>query len=343
MNKAIRYASIGCFLLLAGALGSASAQPQVNHRSVNVLDFGAAGDGVADDTAILQGALDTAAANSGVTLIPCGVYAISNPLEIAGPVRLEDCAVIRAIAPMSAVVQIGSVALVKDGSFRGGVIDANNFAMDGLFLRQYAHFKVIDTEVLNARANGFHLGDTSMPGSSYEAILIGVHTRRTAGIVEPGSTGLLVDKNATDSNVSNAVFEGADIGVKTMTGGNFFTDIHVWSPVHTVGWMTIGFEDYGSGNFWRGCEADTVQLYGLLAHRYNTIVQGCRFFNNNIYGEDNAAVGIAFDLNTPYATVMANVFMGQDSSHRLALDIQGAMPSALKLFGNQYVNVTKHN
>lgn len=141
--------------------------------------------------------------------------------------RLEDCAVIRAVKPMNAVVQVGSTRAVNDGSFRGGVIDANNLAMDGLFLRQYAHFKVNDTEVLNARANGFHLGDVSMPGSSYEAILTGVHTRRTVGIVEPGSTGLLVDRNATDSNVSNAVFAGSDIGVKTMTGGNFFTDIHV--------------------------------------------------------------------------------------------------------------------
>jgi hypothetical protein len=191
--------------------------------------------------------------------------------------------------------------------------------------------------------NGFHLGDSSLPESSYEAILSGVHTRRTNGAVIPGSTGLLVDSNATDSNVTNAVFVGSDIGVKTLTGGNFFTDIHVWSPVHQVGWMTVGFEDFGSGNFWKGCAADTVRKYGLIAHKYNTMIEGCRFYNNAIYGEDNTAIGVSFELPTPYATIIGCVFTGQDSAHRLAQDIIGAGSSSLKLFGNSYANVTRLN
>ncbi len=242
---------------------------------------------------------------------------------------------------MNAVVQIGSNGYVRDGWFRGGVIDANNLAADGLFLRQYAHLTVSDTEILNALANGFHLADPSLPGSSYEAILTGVHTRRTIGTAQPGSTGLLIDSNGTDSNVTNAVFTGSDVGVRTLTGGNFFTDIHVWSPP-SAGWMRVGFDDYGSGNFWKGCEADTVQIYGLAAHRFNTIIQGCRFYNNSIYGQDNTTVGVVFEQVSPYATITSNVFTGQDSTHRLGQDISVAAPSSVQRFGNQYVNVSQH-
>lgn len=321
--------------MLAGVAFAQSRGP------VNVMDSGAAGNGVSDDTAAVQAALNSAAANSNSTYFPCGVYAVSQPLQVSSPVRLDDCATIRAIAAMSAVVQIGSAGVVKDGWFRGGVIDANNLANDGLFLRQYAHINVTDTEVLNALVNGFHLGDPTLAGSSYEAILTRVHTRRTIGTLETGSTGLLIDSNATDSNISSSVFLGSDAGVRTLTGGNFFTDIHVWSPP-SAGWMTVGFDDQGSGNFWKGCEADTVQVYGLHAHSYNTVIEGCRFYNNNTYALDNVVIGVVFDQASPYATVMGAVFMGQDSSHRLAQDIQVSTPVNLKQFGNQYVNVTTH-
>jgi hypothetical protein len=318
------------------------AQTTRSRGPVNVVDFGAAGDGVSDDTAAVQAALDAAAASRNGTYFPCGVYGVTKPLEVSSPVRLEDCATIRALAPMNAVVEIGSAGYVRDGWFRGGVIDANDLADDGLFLRQFAHLNVADTEIFNARLNGFHLGDPTLSGSSYEAVLTGVHTRRTMGLAQPGSAGLLVDATAADINVSNAIFTGSDAGVRTMTGGNFFTDIHVWSP-RSVGWMTVGFDDYGSGNFWKGCEADTVLLWGLHAHRFNTIVEGCRFYNNSIYGQDNTAIGMMFDQSSPYATIVGDVFVGQDSSHRLALDIQVADSSNMKLFGNQYVNVSQHH
>lgn len=327
-----------CLALVAGVL---PAQSNASRGPINVIDYGAAGDGATDDTAAVQAALNAAAAGNNQTYFPCGVFAISQPLEVSSPVRMDDCATIRALVAMPAVVRVGSSGLVSDGWFRGGIIDANNLANDGLFLRQFAHMNVTGTAVVNALVNGFHLGDPSIPGSSFEGILSGVRTRRTAGVAPSGSTGLLVDTNATDNNVSQSVFAGSDVGVRTMTGGNFFTDIRVSTPGN-AGWMTVGFDDYGWGNLWKGCEADTVANYGLHAHGYNTMVDGCRFFNNSVYGLDNVAVGVRFDQNSPYATVVNSTFTAQDESHRLARDIEVGNSSGVSRFGNQYANVTQH-
>jgi hypothetical protein len=50
---------------------------------VNVKDFGAVGDGVADDTAAIQAAIDfTASRNGGYVNIPSGTYKVTSPIEI---------------------------------------------------------------------------------------------------------------------------------------------------------------------------------------------------------------------------------------------------------------------
>jgi len=52
---------------------------------LNVLDFGAAGDGVADDTVALQAAIDAAGANHSKLVIPTGLYKTTGTLYIDTP------------------------------------------------------------------------------------------------------------------------------------------------------------------------------------------------------------------------------------------------------------------
>lgn len=335
-GKAVK--ALSCLVLLAGLL---PAQSSGNRGPVNVTSYGAAGDGVSDDTAAIQSALNAAAAGQNATYFPCGVYAVTQTLEVSSPVQMDDCATIRALLPMGAVINIGSAAPVADGSFRGGIVDANNLAQDGLFLRAYAGFRIVDTEVLNAQANGFHLADPSLQGPSAEATLEAVHTRRTAGTLNAGSAGLLIEANAIATKVARSVFVGSDIGIKTLSGGNIFTDIHVWSP-SSAGPMTVGFDDYGSGNLWKGCEPDTAQVYGLHAHQSNTIIEGCRFYNGPFGGKNGVAIGVLFDLPQPNATLSGNLFIGQDSSHQFAQDVAVETASAVAVSGNHVVNVAHH-
>ncbi|NLI00161.1 MAG: hypothetical protein GX446_11810 [Chthonomonadales bacterium] len=70
--------------LLATALCSAflQAPEPAPHRSVNARDFGAKGDGIADDTAAIQQALDSIKGASGVVHLPAGQYRIKGTLVV---------------------------------------------------------------------------------------------------------------------------------------------------------------------------------------------------------------------------------------------------------------------
>jgi hypothetical protein len=77
--------SPSCLLTLAAALCLAS----VTHAA-DVRDFGAKGDGVTDDTAAFQAALDSVGAeNGGIVSVPTGKYRIASHLVIPPSVTLE--------------------------------------------------------------------------------------------------------------------------------------------------------------------------------------------------------------------------------------------------------------
>ena len=324
--------------VLAGMILPTIAFAQTAGNSVSVLSYGADASGSQDSTAAIQSAASAATSAHATLVFPGGTYRVSSPIEVGSSMQMDASTVVKASASMTAVFRVGSNASVNDATFSGGKIEANNQAQEGIFFRQYQHIKVNDMLVSNALVNGFHFGDASLaPQSSYEAVANGIHTKRDMGPMQPGSAGLFIDSNATDGNFSQSVFVGSDIGIKVLTGGNFFTDVHVWAAPSS-GWMTVGFDDYGNGNFWKGCEADTVQNYGLRARKYNTEVFGCRFYNNTMYGQDGVPVGIYFDQAAPAATVQGTNFFGGDASHRFASDMAGAN-SGVSTSGNQTINV----
>jgi hypothetical protein len=316
------------------------AQQQASNGAISAVAYGADPTGAGDSTSSIRSAAAAAGAAHSVLYFPNGIYRVSSTIDISSSVLMESNATIRAMTVMGPVIQIGSTASLIDATFTGGIIDANNLANEGIFLRRYQHIKVQDVTVLNALVNGFHFGDSTISDTSYEAIVDHIHTRRTMGNLQTGSVGLFIDSNAGDGNYSQSVLVGSDTGIKVLTGNNFFTDIHVWSAAPTPGWMTVGFDDYGNGNFWKGCEADTVQTYGMQLRGFNTIIQGCAFYNNSQYGVDNGMIGIHFVQQQPFATIEGSRFFGEDSTHRLAKDIDGAA-SGVVTTGNQNVNVTQ--
>jgi hypothetical protein len=63
--------------------GDIAVQAEFDKRGINVMKFGAKGDGVANDTAAIQAAIDYACANGGVVYIPYGTYKTTSPLTIS--------------------------------------------------------------------------------------------------------------------------------------------------------------------------------------------------------------------------------------------------------------------
>ena len=77
--------------------GSNPMTVKIPRGTINVKDFGAAGDGVTDDTAALQLAFDSTADQGGNLYIPEGDYKITGQLTIADPICVSDDAVLSAV------------------------------------------------------------------------------------------------------------------------------------------------------------------------------------------------------------------------------------------------------
>jgi hypothetical protein len=54
----------------------------------NVKDYGAKGDGITDDTAAIQAAINAAVTGKGVVFIPSGAYICTSTLTVSGPVKI---------------------------------------------------------------------------------------------------------------------------------------------------------------------------------------------------------------------------------------------------------------
>ncbi|MCU0521676.1 MAG: glycoside hydrolase family 55 protein [Anaerolineae bacterium] len=82
-----------------------------DRTAVIVSDFGARGDGVADDTPSFQAALDAAAVRGERVLVPAGQFRISGTLSIPPGVTLEGVWA----GPHTSMVERGTVLLAYDG------------------------------------------------------------------------------------------------------------------------------------------------------------------------------------------------------------------------------------
>lgn len=297
------------------SLGSASSYP-----IGSVLRSGAVGNGTTDNAAAFAAACANAIATATTMYVPAGTYLTLTPLALNCQVEMDPSAVIKAGASMAQVVTLGSSTYVDNGYWHGGTIDANDLANDGIVLDKYRHYSMASVTVKSALVNNFHVGTGSGVYTSYEFIARDLHGIRSTGTLAAGSAGLLIDSNATDSNVASSIFVGAQTGVIVKTGGNFFTDLHVWSAA-AQGWMVTGYDDQGNGNIWKGVNGDTPQTYGLRARGFNTIITSSLFYNNTIFGQDNVAIAIQFDQTTPAASVASTFFNGADASHRWLKDV----------------------
>jgi hypothetical protein len=73
------------------ATGSTTARTLANRFAdvVNVKDFGAVGDGVTDDTAAIQAAIDSLGTIGGIVQVPSGTYKVSSALNISSYINLK--------------------------------------------------------------------------------------------------------------------------------------------------------------------------------------------------------------------------------------------------------------
>jgi polygalacturonase len=112
------------------AVPDACASPPASSLIVNVKDQGAKGDGVTDDTAAIQAAIDAVAGSKGTVLVPDGVYmidAVDQRLRLKDDMtlKLADGAVLKVIANDAKNYALLNVSKVANVWILGGTLEGD--------------------------------------------------------------------------------------------------------------------------------------------------------------------------------------------------------------------------
>lgn len=330
---------------------------------LSVKDFGAVGNGIADDAAAIQAALNagrqtgtppstTPFFQANLTVhVPKGVYMVSTPLVVPAGVNLsmDYEARIKASAAMPAVItseQVDYRSNIVFGFWEGGIIDANGWADSAIWPKYFAYLSIRDMQLWNAKINYARLGSSGAPSSSYECFMSNMLMRRDLGSLYPTNSVGIAGENVGDSHFSNCIIMGVQRGVQ----GNFydckFDRVHVWNPHDIPGFnpwdagvgLGTGFSLAGSECILTQCQVDGPFVDGgtgyYLAGARNSLL-GCSVNGDDVH--DGQSFGVYLDTGAKN-TIMGCTFKGQDATHRLQRDIGGPGLAGSTLFGNQSSN-----
>ena len=273
---------------------------------VNVKDFGAVGDGVTDDTAAIQAAIDSAAAlnNGGSVFLPTGVYLVSSSLTWKPKVsfELDKGAIIRASASLSAaIIEVpnGASNRISRVSLRGGQLDCAFNAAHALRLRDFQQIDISDFDIVRCDFEAIYIGDAGQSASCYELNVRNGFIRRndvSNPITSESPYGIYSD---TSANFSDSFFESVVIiGYKYGVRGKFFNcdfaKVHPWSNVTADGIMDQGFWIVGDNNTLVQCYADNWQTYGFRFDGVRNVLNACRTLRGTDF-TDNTGTAVYLD------------------------------------------------
>ena len=132
-------------------------------ETVSVKDFGAVGDGVTDDTAAIQAAIDATSSSNQRLLVPSGTY-ISTTLNIKTNTYLFGVGIIK--RKDSSTGFLLSASGVNDFVVRGIKLDANKTGATGASFAVFAQsscyqFRFDGITVINGKSNGIAIRSTA--------------------------------------------------------------------------------------------------------------------------------------------------------------------------------------
>lgn len=161
--------------------------------------FGAVGDGIADDTAAVQAALNS---DNGIVVIKAGTYNVKSTLSITNNVcvYMANNAILKATADMDSVISIDNTNVPAGHtelssyvhfSINGGQIDGNGKAKYGIKATQYHRSSVKGMSIFGFTTHGIHCKDSSTETGAYftgeNLTIIGNNSDNSIGIYAPGN------------------------------------------------------------------------------------------------------------------------------------------------------------
>lgn len=196
-------------------------------------DYGVTGDGVTDDTAEIQSAIDAVAVGGGGTLyFPRGSYAISAMLTVETGVRLigegygdDDASATQPDTPATELLWIGSDSgtdpmvrfmsatastYVYGAKIDGLLVNGNNAAYDGIVISSGQECAIGDVWVSKVRNDGIRLDDAN--GVLCSSVTINSYFYNAGANVACASSNGLVLRSSTGVGTT-ATFVGSIIAV----------------------------------------------------------------------------------------------------------------------------------
>ena len=247
-----------------GATGNTDSLP------INVKDpkYGAKGDGIADDTAAIQAALDDVPVGGRAVYMPAGIYKVTASLNITqdGTKLYGDASGYRTggttFAPGTRIQAAGSLTgsvvkaqraandrplacvTLRDFSVDGGSIGTG---VDGILFRvNQGHIE--NVSIWQCSGNGLHiLGYTSPSWETYDTIITGAIIGQNLG------AGVLLDAKSSDSIWANCVLlENGDNFVVTGGASLQATGVHFYGAMR----YNVFFNGSGSRSKFANCKLE---------------------------------------------------------------------------------------
>lgn len=267
---------------------------------VNVKSYGVKGDGVTDDTTAIQDCIND---NPLRTIyFPDGTYLVSEHLYTNATdtekvyLKLDKNAIIKASNDFSDdfVIIIGETGTAtaygsssNKSGIEGGTIDCNN-RTSGVNIQNIHLGKILDISIINSNLIGIQIDRTN--NSSSDIYVNNVDLRGTDGN-NVNSIGLLL--NGGDNNIDMLRTTGFHVGIKILSGGNYFSNCH---PLYSIQLETtnyntsIGYEIQGQNNYFSDCYSDNFSTCFQVNGEYKWIGNNlfCFWYNNESDKEHTA-------------------------------------------------------
>ena len=221
---------------------------------VSVKDFGAVGDGVADDTVAIQAALNSFGVNGGTLSVPPGTYRLSAPLGLPNNISIEGA------------IEAASV-FVCDTHFCSASTNISNLVLRKIKILGPTSKPLTPIYAINLTSGG-HL---------IRALFDRVETNRYIGLLKATSGASVTGLRGENSYFYGSTEYAVNFGGAALNSISFST---CWFDVHDVGAIKISTPGQGYMQFDSCVFESNRGQYCLDLENGQCVFNACVFFNN---------------------------------------------------------------
>jgi hypothetical protein len=280
----------------------------INGDLLNVLDFGAVGDGTTDDTAAIQAAINSGIANDKAVFIPAGTYILAGVLTGGANLRLFG-------------EGVGLTILQKKTTTTGHILDFYGTTNKSNIEISHIEFQVnnIDSGIWAEYVTNFYIHDCAFSDIPYWGVVVGAQDGSDATI---RNDNVLIERctftNITQTYEGVLIFNAQDVTIRDcrfvtgslsigigmyqninrITVDNCYFNIHIglYYSVSCNDITIINSKFYACSGGVQGANQSDNGTFGAVAVQ-NLIL------NNNIFNE---CTGVACTVGAAYDVTISN-------------------------------------